>query len=703
MTDELQSPTQLPIRNFELLVHYSLPSAWTKFSYRFHAIIDSIGNCLMPQEQEQKDILSYVMLDENGSLELLRLAQFLKAHDVKLDKHIDHMVASCRRETDQNRVFCAQMLDRGECSQKLCNKRHFTIDEDFQRSNCEMWQPETLMRCKIIKLHNPVHFAVMAESYKSSDCESWQPTLSASKLKALCTSLSLHLSLEENRRVQQQLKISDICVIFRDMRYQRVRVVDLSEQRLVSVQLLDEGTDLLKVKRAELLECDVKFKELPPLAMDVRLCGLKPSSIGEGNWLSEATKWMSKELLDLPDNQHLQLIVDFAMLDTVYVREITLMQECPTLRTCVKIMQLYNELIRREFGVRDEQSIKRLRQMQKEITVRVKSAEKSLDKGELWDVLDETGKSKDKQQVSTPKDSNGIKEILEESDEKSLNKEKLEEESSEEFSDRENDVETQGEKTNQFLGASKEADEAGKLDEDNEKDDLKSIEAEADYSPTSTEHFLDVLLKDLQSTDQMVKDGAQHFMQEILGNDNPVARTTPKGKKSTTRPPITPATMSQALYCGSVTRDAVRPKVRWHQTLMQIELIFEQQMPQYELMHQGNVLIYQVLETTPPQRCVLNLLGEVRILSEQQHGYQLHVKLAKHNLLLYWPTLLSSLSAQQHCHWLVYDTERGKSPHSAMGRIIWTRHLRRLCPSNPTDDEGSNFSSDDERSFSDTD
>ncbi|KAL7741905.1 hypothetical protein ACLKA6_012119 [Drosophila palustris] len=611
VTDELQSPTELPIRNFELLVHYSLPSAWTKFSYRFHAIIDSIGNCLVPQDKKQKDILSYVMLDENGSYELLRLAQFLKAHDIKLDKHIDQMVASCRRETDRNRVLCPQMLSRGECSQKLCNKRHFTIDEDFQRSNCEMWQPETVVRCKLIKIHNPVHFAVLAESYKSIDCESWQPTLTVSKLKELSTALSRHMTLAENRRMQQKLKISDICVIFRDMRYQRVRVVDLSDQRLVGVQLLDEGTELLKVKITDLLECDVRFKELPPLAMDVRLCGLKPSSTGEGSWLTEATKWVSQELIGLPDNQHLQLTVDFTMLNTVYVREITLMQECPTLRTCVKTMQLRNELILREFGDRDEQSIKRLE----------------------------------------PK-----------------------------------------------IRASNEADAVGNLDENNEKDELK-----AEYSPTSTDHFLDVLLKDLQSTDQMVKDGAQQFMQEILANDNPVARKIPKGTKTTTRPQITTDTMSQALYCGSVTRDAVRPKVRWHQTLMHIELIFEQQVPQYELVHQGNVLIYQVLETTPPQRCILNLLGEVRILSEQQHGYQLHVKLAKHNLLLYWPTLLSSLSAQQHCHWLVYDTERGKSPHAEMGRIIWTRHLRGLCPSNLTDDEGNNFSSDDERSFSDTD
>ncbi|XP_034473901.1 putative ATP-dependent RNA helicase SoYb [Drosophila innubila] len=702
VTDQQQQPTQLPMRNFDLLVHYSLPASWQKFSYRFHAIIDNIGNCLVPEEK-QKDILSYVMLDENNIYELLRLAQFLKAHDVKMDKHIDQMVASCRQVTDQNRVFCPQMLSSGDCGQMLCNNRHFTIDEDFLRPKCDLWQSETVVRCKLIKVYNPVHFAVMAESYKSSDCESWKATLSQSKLKNLCTSLSLHMSLEKNRRKQQKLQISDICVIFRDMRYQRVRVVDLSDQRLVGVQLLDEGTELLKVKPSELLECDAKFKEFPPLSMDVRLCGLIPSSIGEGNWLTEASKWISEELIDLHGNQYLQLLVEFAMLDTVYVREITLMQECPTMGTCVKTMQLGNELIMRGFGLREEQSIKRLCLMHQEF--------------------------KKQQQLNNPRDGMVEKDIIqEESDEKRLAKTKvleelkkssqqlgqmhqenkqLENESIEAFHDRKNEVQLPQEKEKleeepaKTLDKLCDGEKADEVDVNKEEDDLKSVAADEEYSPSSTDHFLDVLLKNLQSNDPMVKKSAKQIIQEILADDNPVARTSPKREKTTTRPQITPDTLSKSLYCASTAGNAVRPKVRWHQTLMQIELIFEQQVPQYELIHQDNVLIYQVLETTPPQRCILNLLGEVKLLSEQQHGYQLHVKLAKHNLNLYWPTLLSSLSAQQHCHWLVYDTERGKSSQSEMGRILWTRYQRGLCPSNLTDDEGSNYSSDDERSYSD--
>lgn len=728
VSDELQQVTQLPIRNYELLVHYSLPATWSKFSYRFHAIIDNIRNCLESQGK-QLDILSYVMLDEASSNKLPRLAQFLQAHDVKLDDRIVQMVASCRRMTDRNRAFCSQILSRGECVLRWCHKRHYTINADFQRPHWGLWQPQTEVRCKLIKVYNPVHFAVMAESYKCSDNESWKATLCQSNMRKLATSLSVHMSLEKNRRPQQKLHISDICVVSRGRSYQRVRVLDLSDQRLVSVQQLDEGTELLKVKPAELFECDAKFKDLCPLAMDVRLCGLMPFIIGEGDWLPEATNWVSKKLSGRCENQYLKLVVEFSMLDTIYVREITLMQECPAMRTCVKALQLHNELVCRQYGQREEQSLKRLRIIYLEF--------------------------KENQQQSLSKNDIHIKDIPEENAEKNLDKERLKSESVGEFFHRENELVTlqENEKLKDELYKSGVAFFGGKKDKHNldkdpykmvdelsdsesiaerlefpqyeklsqildveqtgstfkeagevkKKVELKSIADNSELSPMikfeSTDLFLDMQLRDLHSFERSVKDGV---MYEILADDSPPKGTTPQRKK-TTKQKIIPHTISKALYCASIERNAVRPKVRWHQTLTQIELIFEQQVSQYKLIIQGNVLIYQVLETTPPQRCILNLLGEAKILSEQQHGYQLHVKLAKQNLILYWPTLLSSLSAQQHCHWLIYDTERGNSPQSRIGKINWMRYLRDLCPFNSAVDEVCNFSSDDDVYFSDED
>ncbi|KRF77971.1 putative ATP-dependent RNA helicase SoYb isoform X2 [Drosophila virilis] len=692
LTDAVQQ-TQLPVGNFELMVHYSLPESWSKFSYRFHAVSDNISNCLVPQNFKQ-NVVSCVMLDESNSYELPRLVQFLDAHDIELGEHILQMVASCRQLTDQSRQFCTQMLSSGECEQLYCSKRHYPVSVDFQRQFCALWQPKTAVRCNIIKVYDPVHFAVMAVSYKSSHSDSWQEASNLSTLRKLSTALYMHMSSEQNRRPKRLLKIADVCVLHRGIKYQRVRVVDLSDKRLVIVQLMDEGTELLKVKPAELLECDARFTAEPPLAMDVRLCGLVPA-VGEGDWRLEATKWVKELLSDLSDNQHLQLIVEFTMLDVVYVKEIAVLQDCPAMRICVKSMQLHDELINRGYAKREQQVMDNLRKLHDEV---VAEQQKLMEEQVTSSKLEE-------QQVQPNGQMQPVQLPLAETEENESDEKAIVEE---ERIARENNKPQQsskptfnGGKLSQLFGAvqryllRKEAQAPEKAIEQSESPNTtaeakepmgKTVQEEKETAALvdSTALFMDALLQDLRSADPAVKEAAQHLMQDILGTDDITAGEANPSKKTLTnkgtsnlcksKPQLTPDKMTSALCCAVIAGNAARPKVRWHQSLLQIELIFEQQVPQYELVHQGNVLFYQVTETIPPQRCILNLLGAVKILSEQQHGYQLHVKLAKDGLNMYWPSLLNSLYLQQHCHWLVYDTERANIPQHNIGRIYWMRY-----------------------------
>ncbi|XP_064548439.1 putative ATP-dependent RNA helicase SoYb [Drosophila montana] len=709
LTDAVQQ-TQLPVGNFELMVHYSLPESWSKFSYRFHAVSDNISNCLVPQNFKQ-NVVSCVMLDESNSYELPRLVQFLDAHDIELGEHILQMVASCRQLTDQSRQFCPQMLSSGECGQLYCSKRHYPVSVDFQRQLCALWQPKTAVRCNIIKIYDPVHFAVMAVSYKPSHSESWQEALNLSTLRKLSTALYMHMSIEQNRRPKQLLKIADVCVLHRGIKYQRVRVVDLSDKRLVIVQLMDEGTELLKVKPAELLECDARFTAEPPLAMDVRLCGLVPA-VGEGDWRLESTNWVKEMLSDLSDNQHLQLIVEFTMFNVVYVKEIAVLQDCPAMRICVKSTQLHDELINRGYARREKQVMENLRKLHEEVI----SEQQKLKEEE---VASPKFEEKQVQHVKLP---------LTEAEENESDEKIIERLTRENHPQQSSNSTFNGGKLSQLFGAvqryllNKEAQAPEKAIEQHKNPNAAAKEAKEPIGKTVQEEketaamvdsaalFMDALLQDLRSADPAVKEAAQHLMQDILGADsittgeaNPSKKTLNNNRTSNlpkSKPQLTPDKMTSALCCAAIAGNAARPKVRWHQTLLQIELIFEQQVPQYELLHQGNVLVYQVTESIPPQRCILNLLGAVKILSEQQHGYQLHVKLAKDGLNMYWPSLLDSLYLQQHCHWLVYDTERGNTPQHNIGRILWMRYHQNQYVQKERETDG-NWSADEQNDFSD--
>lgn len=698
--------------------------------------------------------MSYVMLDESNSYEFPRLVKFLHEHHIKLDEQIYKMVANCRHLTDQNRAMCPQLLSKGACIRQMsCSKRHFIIDGDFVHDpSGALWQPQMLVRCKLLKICSPVHYVLIPESY-SSDGISWQSAPNLSQLRKLSTELCMHMSLQQNRRVQQKLNISDICVLQRGLRYQRVRVLDLSDRRLVTVQLMDEGTKQLRVKPAELLECEERFKVEPSLAMDMHLCGLSPALAAGGgeSWQAEATTWVNEALSGLQESQQLQLTVAFSMFHVAYVKELTVLQQCPTMRTSVKALQLSKELIRRGFARHEEQSTERLHKL----------FDQWQQKGEKEkNEKAETGKTKDKSvDEENNWKQNGVTSIPEEIN----GTEGSDSESDDIFFDSENTVTasqpSSGSKMKQFLSAvqgyllrrnrtepEKAADQLNPpLETPSQEVREKTVEpqyTEEDSPKTEPEKaadrlappletpnqevkkkteepqgkeeeslkvdkisvFLDLLLQDVSTSDETFMDSTKQIVQELLGTESrPKSAQSCSKKKEDQSSKNAVLSARCAIYCGIVAGNAVRPKVRWHQNLMQIELIFEQQVPQYELLHQRNVLIYQVNETSPPQRCILNLLGEVSILSEKQHGYQLHVKLAKQDLTMYWPTLLSSLAAQHHSHWLIYDTERGKLPKQEKGCINWLRYERNQYKKKQEDeyDNDVSFSADEDSDLQD--
>ncbi|XP_017859248.1 PREDICTED: putative ATP-dependent RNA helicase SoYb [Drosophila arizonae] len=750
-TDAVQQPP-LSVGNFELMIHYSLPDSWSKFSYRFRVFSENIINCLLAQKLTTR-IVSFVILDESNSHELPRLVQFFEAHDFEMSEQMQQMVASCRQLIDESRQLCPQILSSGECVQLYCNRRHQPIRGDFQRPcQAALSQPGTVLRGNIIKVYNPVHFAIMPVSFRGSESHSWQDAPNMATLRRLSTALELHMSIGQNRRPKRTLNMSDVCVLHRQLKYQRVRIVDLSE-RLVIVQQMDEGTELLKVQSMELFECDARFAVEPPLAMDVRLCGLMPP-IGEDDWQKEATAWVTKLLTNLNENQHLQLTVELSMLNVVYANDMAVLQDCPALQTCVRATQLYDELILRNYAKSNEQIIKNLHKLHVEVVNEQTRFQQELPGLEAGPRADEEAVKQNELDQDKAKQDEGLEEIPKITDcvengelmqsafSCQINSlDKYSNENVKEMLTKSEGIELQHDSKSPFKNLDNTNDESEKIDteinieKENDcpanhlinKDTLASKESielqeelqeelqgqpsDSTYLKDSMYTFMEILLKDLNSDDAALQDAAKNMMEGILATDktSPQKPNTPKLESNGDILPksklqLTPARLASALCCAAVADNAVRPRVCWHQTLLQLELIIEQEVPQYQLVHRDNVLFYQVTETTPPQRCILNLLGEVKILSEQQHGYRLHIKLAKVGLRVYWPTLLDSLSAQQHCHWLVYDTERAKIPHSNAGRIHWMRYIRKqYVQQEGESDDGDDWPSDDRNDLSDID
>jgi len=469
--------------------------------------------------------------------------------------------------------------------------------------------------------------------------------------------------------------------------WRRVSILDVPPNQPITVQFLDHGRELVQVKPSELRQCPEKYRTLSPLAMDIRLSELVPAG-EEGKWSADSIQWV-QENFHVVKGQVIQVCVDCAVLDVVYVKEVALIEECPSMLTSVYKIFLSKELLRQGFAKIDKTSIQELRVMhehQKQELEKLEAKKENLSFVKNTDLkdhkIDLTSLRKECTEMakrSEESDSNSKISLMIASSERYINTEKSGEKGSTELS------------------------EENTCDDDTENTDEKSIkkkQAQIDPSIDSTTALLNTLIQELNTATPSKKKDTQQFIHNLVNGED----SQDILKRKFCSKPIKLKTLefhlepskeqvSQSLNCATKSGEVVHPRIKWHQTQAHIELIFEQRVPEYKLIVEGNTLIYKVTKTTPNQRCLLNLLGEVKIDRERQHGYYLHVKLTKVGLPVYWPTLLNSLYAQQHSHWLMYDTERAQGPPPSVGLIVWEGYLNHEKQNNHSDSEEDEFNS----------
>lgn len=134
---------ELKIQNVYHLIHYSMPTSWTQFTTRFSALAQTYDNFVSKKFEEAPLLAtasnttrsldvsahSMILLDEDNSLQLPRLVDFLRKHNQAV--HSDILAVSKRVliEREESRLckgilLCPQLLEFGECDDTRCDKRH---------------------------------------------------------------------------------------------------------------------------------------------------------------------------------------------------------------------------------------------------------------------------------------------------------------------------------------------------------------------------------------------------------------------------------------------------------------------------------------------------------------------------------------------------------------------------------------------------
>ncbi|KAH8249349.1 hypothetical protein KR032_008699, partial [Drosophila birchii] len=656
-SDELELPRR-EVRNIEVLIHFSLPHTWSKFTERFHVMADQIPNYFTATAQDEKKppLLSYLLLDNSNSREFNRLTEFLRVHGFETN---GAPWMKCQPQVDDSIPYCPYFLSSGECA-VACNKRHHFIQADMPPPGNPLQQEGTIIRCKLYKVYDPGHMAVWPMEYQIKGSSEWvEAPHPINKWLA-----AVEMSMGTKQNVHSPCHLGDVCVLHHQGHFKRVKIVDIPSSGPVTVQIMDYGTELMRVNSRNLLQCpEEKLGALPQLAMDIRVSGV---SARQGKWLNDTTQWVQQSLSSVTDRQQLQITVDFAMLNVVYAKEVTIVEECPKMRTGVYKLLLRKELINRGFGQMDSQSDRQLRSLheqQKKANEQVEVNKENIQLNNRKVIHSENTKTYPFSQKIMEKKPEAIMEPKP----------------------------TEGDSEPKELPNTKTI----KIDSPNEKISPSSPEAGNDQPLNSTEALCNALMQELCAPK---KQDNHMFLQSILEgikstNPKKLTKQEDAPQEASQEPSAKP--VNQSLQYSTISKGAVRPRVKWHQTESHIELTIEQQVPEYELCLESNTLMYSVSTSSPPQQFVLPMLGEVRIVSQKQHGYYLRIKLAKVGILGDWPTLFNSVYAQKKSPWLTYDAEQADEPSPPPGLVMWERYSRYQVnnndPTSEDEDLGSDF------------
>ncbi|KAH8260169.1 hypothetical protein KR026_004223, partial [Drosophila bipectinata] len=673
LVSDQQGVVQLPNRNIEMLIHYSFPTTWSKFAHRFHVHSDIIPNLVAaPLTGNEKRITSVVLLGEDTQAEYLRLVDFLHSHDIPLSEKLAQMARACQEKDLGSRQICPNFLNEGSCHNFNCYKRHEYIPEDMPDPENPLMKSGTVIRARLNKIYEPDHMSMWPLEYKVQGQDCW---IDVGHHISYWT-FSLQMSMGE-RKVLNPYRLHDVCVVIRHGQVQRVRIVDIPPRRPVVVQQMDHGSELLYVKPNELLQCpDEKFTNQPAMALNIRLSGVEGACRRGQKWSENSKLWTHEMLSNIGNNTHLQVIVDFSIQNVIHVKEIALVEECPSMRTSIYKLLLSKELVSRRFAkLRNNDGNTQLKAVDKP---KIQETNKTSQKSEVPTL---NSNSEDAIPPPVKNDFSPITAVknyvVQKSDAKTHfpTPEEIQCISKESSENPSKDSEAV-----QFVSVNDTDDE---LYEDPlttvEKDEKEQDQLE-DIPNDSYNALLKALTYEVQTMSPSKKQVTKDFLSGLL--DEEETEEPPKTKpvkslkyhkvqnKDSNQEP-SPEDVAASLQCGVIANGSVNPKVKWHQDLSHIDLVIEQKVPEYKLILKNNSLIYMVSTTSPPQCCILNLLGEVAIESEKQIGYNLHIKLAKVGLIRLWPSLLSSFYAQQIAHWLTYNTELDQEPELSEAIVMW--------------------------------
>ncbi|XP_034102186.1 putative ATP-dependent RNA helicase BoYb [Drosophila albomicans] len=382
---------ELDIRHAQTLVHYSLSDSWSKFKLRHLALTENLRNQFeQPLKLNEKhqfqgedskelrnrkslnhnDLLSIVFLDETNNKELPRLVEFLQMRQ-QVDERIVCLARHIRNESERSKcnepALCDLLLSLGHCANSQCEERHQLLPYDRQLQS--MLPTSGDVKLQLVRVYSPSHYCVRLLEHLPAGGK-WQSL----RRRA---SLDLQLQLLQSQECLRHWppKAKQICVYRNDYGYERVRILHVAPIELINlsrndvavvVQAMDVDTRQIKTTSGKLYVCPDELLNKPQLALDLRILGMVPYT-GEWSWHEEDAQQCSNWINAVPKPNFLQASIAVTLSHTIFVHDLAVINYASSLQLHVRRLNMCQQLALHKLATKSGQAVTKLMQFLTEV------------------------------------------------------------------------------------------------------------------------------------------------------------------------------------------------------------------------------------------------------------------------------------------------------------------------------------------------
>ncbi|NXB03003.1 DDX17 helicase, partial [Cnemophilus loriae] len=292
LTDDCLQP--LGITDATCVIHFSFPSPEV-FGQRLQCMTDSFCTGIKGSavDQEHTKVKSVILLTENSSCHTTGILHYLKHAEAEIPEELHDLTARMlESEEDEkfSRPLCASLKTFGVCRNRTaCPDRHeinFSVDMAQNIADEMIETPERVTILPLLIVHATNYFGRIVKKQKD------QYTVLAKEMNDYFKVPGHRIAVNTvEKSVFYGLREGTIC--------HRVQVVETpakDEENVykVTIKYVDEGRTS-QVNSDQLLHLPAKFQSLPPQAVEIIVCRVKPID-NEVEWNPKVTDHINHKI-----------------------------------------------------------------------------------------------------------------------------------------------------------------------------------------------------------------------------------------------------------------------------------------------------------------------------------------------------------------------------------------------------------------------